>query len=641
MRIGCMECGAFWSCTTPVMTCPECGAGETFVDDRGIQAAQHVDALSLSIAGAAITASAPSRTLAGPLVRYGVPGRTSRGMLRVRPGALRFPEDLGRVKLTREHDRNTSRGFLTQLHDTTTEMRVAVQASSGPEGDDALREAQDRTRDAFSFDVVDATIDGDEITDALVIAIGQVGIPAYDDARIDTIAASNHTGEVMTPEQRARLAELAAMNSRTPEQETEFADLQAAAVAEVTREAPAEEPAPAEAPAAPAAVAASAVTASATPAVPAGVPAPTSTTTTRRRGTALQQVVEDITAALNPSNGNTMADITAALADITHTAQSGNIEQPQWVGELWSGLEYEPEWSDLFAQDTLTHYEGKGWRFVQKLAIADYAGDKAAIPTGTVTTEPVEWVAARMAVGVDVDRKFYDFPNQGLVEDLVKQVRESWEIQKDAKVRAFVLANAVAGTRTAQVTTTAASTTVTAATGTFSAADVGATITGTGIPAAATIAAHVNSGQVTISAAATATGTVTATIGAQAGTLLKAAARLSIILKRRRVGRASWIVVNDEDLFTLLDVAEKDVPAFLELWGIDAKNFRSSPDVPRGTVVGGARQSAKWRQLPGSPIRVSAQHLANGGVDEAFFGYWAIEEHHNSGIATVQYKQPA
>jgi hypothetical protein len=46
------------------------------------------------------------------------------------------------------------------------------------------------------------------------------------------------------------------------------------------------------------------------------------------------------------------------------------------------------------------------------------------------------------------------------------------------------------------------------------------------------------------------------------------------------------------------------------------------------------------RTLPGSPIRVSAQHIANGGVDEAFFGYWAIEEHHNSGIVSVAYKAP-
>jgi hypothetical protein len=54
--------------------------------------------------------------------------------------------------------------------------------------------------------------------------------------------------------------------------------------------------------------------------------------------------------------------------------------------------------------------------------------------------------------------------------------------------------------------------------------------------------------------------------------------------------------------------------------------------------VAGVKQAATLRTLGGdSPIRVSAQHLANGGIDEAFFTYWAIEEHSDLGIqkATV------
>jgi hypothetical protein len=189
--------------------------------------------LTLFTAGA-ITASTLTRTIAGPVVRYGVPGRTSVGRLRVRPGALRFPADLARVKLTREHVRAESRGHLTAVTDDGQEVRAALRVSDGPEGDAALREAADRTRDGLSFDVIDAQIEGDEITDALVIAIGQVGIPAYDDSRIDTIAASNdaagtapaHTeGNTMNEEQRRRLAELRALTTRTTEQQTELDQL--------------------------------------------------------------------------------------------------------------------------------------------------------------------------------------------------------------------------------------------------------------------------------------------------------------------------------------------------------------------------------------------------------------------------------
>lgn len=68
--------------------------------------------------------------------------------------------------------------------------------------------------------------------------------------------------------------------------------------------------------------------------------------------------------------------------------------------------------------------------------------------------------------------------------------------------------------RKQSVTTTSASTTITSATSTFTSADVGATISGTGIPAGATITAVASGTSATISAAATASGTVTATINA-------------------------------------------------------------------------------------------------------------------------------
>lgn len=66
--------------------------------------------------------------------------------------------------------------------------------------------------------------------------------------------------------------------------------------------------------------------------------------------------------------------------------------------------------------------------------------------------------------------------------------------------------------------TTASNTTVTSATAAFTSADVGRTITGTGIPANTTITAVGSSTSVTISAAATATGTgISITIGRPGG----------------------------------------------------------------------------------------------------------------------------
>lgn len=554
------------------------------LSDRITAAAEH---LTMSLVGAeTIVASASSRMLSGVVVKFGVPGHTSRGLLKVAPGALVFPDDLTRVKLTREHDRADSRGYLAALDVNAERIRASLKVASGPAGDLALSEADDHTRDGLSFDVVDATIDGDTITSGRVVAIGQVGIPAYDDGRIDTIAAAAASPTVgdtsmLTTEQQARLD---ALRARTDLSEAETAELNALAVLGNAAATPAA-PAPSST-AAPSAVPASQVAAS-MPSVPSGVPTAqtSSTTTARPAGAAFADFVDEITAGLRASThgdrSSGLATITAALSDITNTAHQGVIDQPAWSGELWSGLVYEPIFSDLFTSGDLTNWEGEGWRFTNKLDIADYAGDKAAIPTDTVGTESSSYEAARMAVGVDIDRKFFDFPSTGFVESLFAQVRESWAIKLDAKVAAYIAANKV------------------------TAKDVE--------PGGAAIAA--------------------------VPSLLKAAAIAVRALRRRKVGAASWVLVNDDDLFSLFDVASKDVSAFLELFQIDPANFRSAPAalVPVGTVLAGAKQAATVRTLPGSPIRVEAQSLVNGGVDEAFFGYWAIEEHHTSGIASATF----
>jgi hypothetical protein len=70
--------------------------------------------------------------------------------------------------------------------------------------------------------------------------------------------------------------------------------------------------------------------------------------------------------------------------------------------------------------------------------------------------------------------------------------------------------------RAVTVTTTLSSTAITAPAGTFQEEDAGRTIAGAGIPAGATLSAITSDTDATLSAAATAGGTVTATLGAAA-----------------------------------------------------------------------------------------------------------------------------
>lgn len=525
------------------------------------------------IAAAGVTASTTRRTLAGTVVTYGETGHTSIGPLKTKRGALSWHPDLSRIKLTREHDRGEVRGSAVELEETDDRLRVVFRVADGPAGDEALAEAGDpddpgkpRIRDAFSYDVVNATVEDGWLLAGELIAVGQVGIPAYTNSRIDSVAATRKETAV-TEDQRVRLAELRATQNPTAEQLAELAEL--AALEEQAGEAPAETPAPAvPVPTAAAASHAGAglTVAASVPLVPGGAHRPPSRTS--QRG-ALDNFVRTIVAALRPGGGGAAA-ITAALSDVTNSGAGANIEMPAWSGELWSGVAHEPEFTPLLNSGDLTSYEGKGWRFVAKPEIADYAGDKAAVPSAAVTTEPSTYEAARMAVGHDLDRKFYDFPNEEFLRAYVEAVRESWSIKLDGKVEAWIIANATDSTLSST-------------------------------------------------------------------TVLGAVRKALRAVKRAKMGRATFVVVADEDFDTFDDSVTSDVVAALEFAGIDPRNWVSSDALTSGTVIAGNRLAATVRTLPGSPIRVSAQHIANGGIDEAFFGYYAIEEHNAAGIQKVTY----
>lgn len=576
-----------------------CGACSRVMRGRVVASAHDApNTLAVEVRGGSVTASTTTRTIEGVGVVYNVLGRTSRGPLRVeRPEDLRYPEDLSEVILTREHDRGQARGVLASMEHEGGRTRVRFTVANGPEGDAALDEATPTsqggsgTRRGLSYDVINPVIRGDRLVSGDVIAFGQVAIAAYgSNTRVDSVAASLTEGSTMhlTPEQMARLVALTAQAESGSLSESEQAELDALKALAAIYEVEATPEAVDEAAAVSAANGGSGVTASITPAVPGGIPAPSSRPGARTRSRAVgafregdfDAFLDVITDAVRGGGG--AGAVTAALADITYGAHNNIIAPAAWSNELWSGVEYEPLWTDLFVSGPMEDMKGNGWRFKTKMVMQDYAGNKAAIPTSTPETEASPWTGARMAVGGDIDRAFYDFDtpaNRAFLAGLARQAAESWGMKMDVKTRAYAIANSVAAEG----------------------------------------------------------------VLAPAPTLIGAAAQAVRALRRRRViGRSSsaWVMVNDEDLMSLLDYNTLTVPGFLDQFGINPESFRSDVDLPAGTVLAGAKQAATVRTLPGSPIRVNAQHIANGGVDEAFFGYWAIEEHHPFGIASVEYEAP-
>jgi hypothetical protein len=59
------------------------------------------------------------------------------------------------------------------------------------------------------------------------------------------------------------------------------------------------------------------------------------------------------------------------------------------------------------------------------------------------------------------------------------------------------------------------------------------------------------------------------------------------------------------------------------------------PNIPAGQLMAGIKAASTHYELPGSPLRVNAQAIAVGSVDEAVFGYDGTIVHDARGLALV------
>ena len=423
----------------------------TFSSLTILLASDHATATLMGAGPDLVAADTPSRRLSGVLVPYGGQvGYTSAGPVTCSAGVIRVPDDLARVKLVDEH-RTPPRaiGYLESVNDTGQALRGSFHVGKTPDGDRALLEASERVRDAFSVELAEVTInERSELVAGRLTAVALVTVPAWADSRSDGLAAAmaepttTEGTTSMTPEQIARLAELAALNNRDADQETEYAELTALAVSQVTSDT--SDPAPADAPdtAALAASIAGQVTASLTAGGAASVPSGLAVGSAGPRPG--QRPLRDLYAAMaNVLGGRSRPELEAALSDITQTANVWT-SATQFDGQLWSGLETTRRFVPLMASGEMNSYKGTGWRWVVRPEVDDYAGDKAAVPSNAPTTEAADWVAARLAGAHDLDRKFVDFGDQEFIAAYYEAMRESYAVQSDDKARAFLIASATA-----------------------------------------------------------------------------------------------------------------------------------------------------------------------------------------------------
>lgn len=142
----------------------------------------------------------PRRLISGLVLPWGQVASDSRGLGRWRfqRGSLRFSR-VSRVKLLRDHDIGQPTGVAVSLENASRGLQGAFRVRRGPEGDEVLDLAEDGILDGFSAGAVIEPngweIDSQDrgvrlVTDARLPEVTVTAIPAFDDARVEKVAAS-------------------------------------------------------------------------------------------------------------------------------------------------------------------------------------------------------------------------------------------------------------------------------------------------------------------------------------------------------------------------------------------------------------------------------------------------------------------
>ena len=136
----------------------------------------------------------------------------------------------------------------------------------------------------------------------------------------------------------------------------------------------------------------------------------------------------------------------AALADVVPANDLGKGLLPtQLTGELWTAQDVPQPYLD-FAVTTkaLTSIRLQGWAWNARPKVADYAGNKAEIPTNNVSTKLIEANAQRLAGGWDIDRAFVDLGDGAMVREILEMAVVDYKEKANAKARDAILAGGTA-----------------------------------------------------------------------------------------------------------------------------------------------------------------------------------------------------
>jgi HK97 family phage prohead protease len=168
---------------------------------------------------------APRRLISGTIVPWGKVAKSGFSRWRFNRGALHWSQP-SRIKLNTNHDHKLPIAKALDIQNTALGLDATFKVARGEEGDRALALAEDGVLDGFSvevdFDEGDGWAPDPEnenvrlVDRGRLVGVALTGFPAFDDARVERVAAARQGGE-MTDKQQEQQQEPVTMDAEQAE----------------------------------------------------------------------------------------------------------------------------------------------------------------------------------------------------------------------------------------------------------------------------------------------------------------------------------------------------------------------------------------------------------------------------------------